>query len=313
MIALFIPSPSISGFTLGPVTIHIYSLCLIAGIIAAWMIGSRRWLARGGTMESFETVLLWAIPIGIIGARVYHVLTHLGDYFGPMADRHWWAIWEGGIAIYGAIGAGALAAWVVARRRKIAFAALADSLAPGIAVGQALGRFGNWFNQELYGLPTTMPWGLEIAPQNRVPGYEDYATFQPTFLFESLWNLVVAGTLIWADRKFKMGRGKVFALYVALYGFGRIFTESLRIDYSYAVFGPVRFNAAVAILICLAGVIVLLWLVRNRPGRESQVEFSAVSVEVATDSAASAVQGSNDAQEPQNPPAEPEEPAEAGP
>lgn len=312
MMPLFIPSPSISTFTLGPVTIHIYALCLITGIIAAWVIGSRRWQARGGTTESFETVLLWAIPIGIVGARVYHVLTHLGDYFGPAATQHWWAIWEGGIAIYGAIGAGALAAWVIARRRKIAFAALADSLAPGIAVGQALGRFGNWFNQELYGLPTTLPWGLEIDPAYRVPGYEGYATFHPTFLYESLWNLLVAGTLIWADRKFTLGRGKVFALYVALYGFGRIFTESLRIDYSYEVFGPVRFNAAMAMLICLAGILALVWLVRNRPGRESQVEFSVVSTGNAADSAASAGEGSEVKNPPENPAAEPEEPADSG-
>lgn len=313
MMPLFIPSPSISSFTLGPVTIHIYALCLIAGIIAAWMIGSRRWQARGGTTESFETVLLWAIPIGIVGARVYHVLTHLGDYFGPTADQHWWAIWEGGIAIYGAIGAGALAAWVVARRRKIAFAALADSLAPGIAVGQALGRFGNWFNQELYGLPTTLPWGLEIDPEHRVPGFESYATFHPTFLYESLWNLLVAGTLIWADRKFTLGRGKVFALYVALYGFGRIFTESLRTDYSYDVFGPVRFNAAMAMLICLVGVLALVWLVRNRPGREPQVEFSVVSVADTADSVADSEVASELTEASENPPAEPEKPVESGP
>jgi prolipoprotein diacylglyceryl transferase len=274
MIALFIPSPSISSFSLGPLTIHFYALCLITGIIAAWVIGLRRWRARGGTTDSFETVLLWAIPIGILGARFYHVMTHLGDYFGAGADQHWWAIWEGGIAIYGAIGFGALAAWITSRRRGIAFAALADSLAPGIAVGQALGRFGNWFNQELYGLPTDLPWALEIDPLHRVPPYEAYATFHPTFLYESVWNLLVAGTLLWADRKFRLGRGKVFALYVALYGFGRIFTESLRTDYSYDVFGPLRFNAAVAMLICLAGVMLLIWLIRQRPGREDVVEFA---------------------------------------
>lgn len=272
MISLFIPSPSISSFQLGPFTIHIYALCLITGIILAWLLGVRRWRERGGTTESFETVLLWAIPIGIIGARFYHVMTHLGDYFGAGANQHWWAIWEGGIAIYGAIGFGALAAWIVARRHKLAFAALADALAPGIAIGQAFGRFGNWFNQELYGLPTDLPWGLEIDPAHRVPGYEQYATFHPTFLYESVWDLLVAGILLWADRKYRMGRGKVFALYIALYGFGRTFTESLRTDYSYDVFGPLRFNAAVALLICVVGVILLIWLIRKRPGRESQVE-----------------------------------------
>jgi prolipoprotein diacylglyceryl transferase len=272
-VPLFIPSPSISSFQLGPLTIHIYALCLITGIIAAWMIGVRRWRARGGSAETFETVLLWAIPIGIVGARLYHVLTHLGDYFAPGATQHWWAIWEGGIAIYGAIGFGALAAWIAARQQKIAFAALADALAPGIAVGQALGRFGNWFNQELYGQPTDLPWGLEIDPAHRAPGFEQYATFHPTFAYEALWNLFVFGVLIWADRRFRLGRGKVFALYIALYGFGRIFTEHIRLDYSYDTFGPIRFNEAVAMLICLAGIVLFAWLVRFRPGREDVVEF----------------------------------------
>lgn len=153
----------------------------------------------------------------------------------------------------------------------VRFSSLADSLAPGIAVGQALGRFGNWFNQELYGLPTDLPWGLEIDAAHRVPGYEQYSTFHPTFLYESLWNLLVAGVLLWADRRFRLGRGKVFALYVALYGFGRFFTEGIRLDFSYDTFGPIRFNQFVAALICLAGVAILVWLVKFKPGREESV------------------------------------------
>ena len=272
---LFIPSPTISYFSLGPITIHIYALCLIAGIFAAWTLGVRRWRARGGTTESFETVLLWAIPLGIVGARIYHVLTHLSDYFGPGADQHWWAIWEGGIAIYGAIGGGALAAYVVARQQKIAFAALADSLAPGIALGQAIGRWGNWFNQELYGGPTTLPWGLEIDPAHRMPGYEQYATFHPTFLYESVWNLAVMSVLLWVDRKFTLGRGKVFALYLALYGFGRFFTEGMRTDPSDTMFGPLRQNQFAALLICAGGIALFAWLAKFRPGREERVEFGA--------------------------------------
>jgi prolipoprotein diacylglyceryl transferase len=272
-VTLFIPSPSISSFQIGPLTVHFYAFCLITGIIVAWIIGLRRWHARGGRTESFETVLIWTIPLGIVGARIYHVLTHLGDYFAPGATQHWWAIWEGGIAIYGAVGFGALACWWVCRRQKISFAALADSLAPGIAVAQAIGRFGNWFNQELYGQPTTLPWGLEIDPAHRAPGFEQYATFHPTFLYESAWNLLVAGVLLWADRKFRLGRGKVFALYIALYGFGRIFTEHIRLDYSYTVFGPIRFNEAVAMLISVVGVVALVLLTKLRPGREDVVEF----------------------------------------
>ena len=280
---LFIPSPSISSFQIGPLTVHIYALCLITGIIAAWAIGLRRWRARGGHTESFETVLIWTIPLGVLGARFYHVMTHLGDYFAPGINP-WSAlfIWEGGIAIYGAVGFGALACWWRCRIQRISFAALADSLAPGIAVGQALGRFGNWFNQELYGQPTTLPWGLEIDPAHRAPGFEQYATFHPTFLYESIWNVLVALITLWADRKFRLGRGKVFALYIALYGFGRIFTEHIRLDYSYTVFGPIRFNEAVAMLICLVGVVALVLLTKLRPGREDVVEFGPAASAAAT-------------------------------
>ena len=277
-VLLSIPSPPINGWQIGPFFLHIYALCLIAGMVAAWMIGNRRWQARGGSPEQFETIVLVAIPVGIVGARIYHVLTHLGDYFAPGIDP-WSAlrIWEGGIAIYGAIGGGALAAWLMCRRLGVRFSSLADSLAPGIAVGQALGRFGNWFNQELYGLPTDLPWGLEIDMAHRVPGFEQYATFQPTFAYESLWNILVALTLIWADRRFRLGRGKVFALYIALYGFGRFFTEGLRLDFSYDTFGPIRFNQAVAALICLVGVALFVWLLKNRPGREEGVYLDAPS------------------------------------
>ncbi len=272
-VTLSIPSPPINGFTLGPLTIRFYALCLIAGIFAAWFIGSRRWRARGGRQETFENAILWAIPIGIVGARFYHVLTHLGDYFAPGVNP--WSvlfIWEGGIAIYGAIGFGALGAWLSCRRSGARFPALADSLAPGIAVGQAIGRFGNWFNQELYGGPTDLPWGLEIDPQHRAPGFEQYATFHPTFAYEALWDLGVAGVLLWADRRFTLGRGKVFALYIALYGFGRFFTEGIRLDYSYDTFGPIRFNQAMAALIVMAGLAGFAWLAKYRPGREDVVE-----------------------------------------
>lgn len=273
---LFIPSPPISSISLGPLTLRFYALCLITGIVAAWWLGSRRWRERGGSQESFETIMLWTIPLAIVGARIYHVLTHLGDYFGPGINP--WSvffIWEGGIAIFGAIIGGALVAWVACRFKGVSFAALADTLAPALALGQAIGRLGNWFNQELYGLPTDLPWALEIDPQHRLPGFEQYATFHPTFLYELLWNLLVMGILLWADQRFRLGRGKVFALYIALYGFGRFFTEAIRTDYSYDTFGPIRFNQLVAALICLAGVAALILLVKFRPGRESPDEVEA--------------------------------------
>ncbi|MDR1712002.1 MAG: prolipoprotein diacylglyceryl transferase [Propionibacteriaceae bacterium] len=269
---LFIPSPPDKAFDLGPLTIRYYALCLIAGIAAGWWLGSRRWKKRGGPSEAFETALFWAIPCGIVGARIYHVLTHLDDYFGEGINP--WSvfyIWEGGIAIFGAIGGGALGAWFGCRRAGAKLSSLADSLAPGIALGQAIGRFGNWFNQELYGQPTDLPWALEIDPVNRVKGYTQYATFHPTFLYESVWNLFVCGALLFLDRQFKLGRGKVMACYIALYGFGRIFTEGLRLDYSYDTFGPIRFNQAVAMLICLAGLVLLGYLLKAAPGREGSV------------------------------------------
>jgi prolipoprotein diacylglyceryl transferase len=223
-------------------------------------------------LEPFETALFFAIPFGIVGARVYHILTHLGDYFGPGINP--WSvffIWEGGIAIFGAISAGALGAWIGCRRTGVRFTSLADALAPGIALGQAIGRFGNWFNQELYGLPTDLPWGLEIDLAHRVPGYVEYSTFHPTFAYEALWNLFVMAVLLFIDGKFRLGRGKVIAAYVALYGFGRIFTEGIRLDPSYDTFGPIRFNQAVAMLICLAGVVLFAWLAKMKPGREPSV------------------------------------------
>ncbi len=282
---LFIPSPSVSSFQIGPLTIHIYALCLIAGIIFAWWLGEHRWRARGGDGEKFEYAVFWAIPIGIVGARFYHVITHLGDYFAPGVNP--WSvffIWEGGIAIFGAIGFGALGAFIGCRRHGVRLSSFADCVAPGIAFAQAIGRFGNWFNQELYGWPTTQPWGLEIDQAHRVPGYTQYATFQPMFAIEAVWDVICGVTLLVVDRRTTMGRGKLLALYVALYGLGRSFTEGVRLDYSYDTFGPIRFNQAVAMLICLAGLVGLVLLAIFRPGREDSVLLRPETVAVAASS-----------------------------
>ncbi len=271
MIPLYIPSPSISEFHLGPVTIRFYALCLLTGIIAAWWLGSRRWVKRGGTRDAWDTIALWAVVFGIVGARIYHVLTHWGDYFGP-GHLNPFAIWEGGIAIFGAVIGGALGAYLAARRTRTRFLGFADAVAPGLSIGQALGRFGNWFNQELFGGPLDAPWALEIDPQHRPAGYEDYATFHPTFLYESVWNLGVAGILLWADRRWKLGHGAVFALWGVGYGLGRFWIEGMRTDFSYFL-GPLRTNQVTALLIALAAAVVFVWLRRRYPVREASVEL----------------------------------------
>lgn len=269
---LSIPSPSINSFDLGPFTIRFYALCLIAGMVAAWAIGSRRWQARGGSADTFESIVLWAIPSGIVGARIYHVLTHWGDYFAPGVNPLTALyIWEGGIAIFGSILGGALGALIAARRAGVRLSSFADALAPGLIIAQAIGRLGNWFNQELFGGPDDGPLGLEIAPRYRPPGLEQYATFQPTFLYEMVWNLTGGALLLWLDRRFALGHGKLFALYMVVYGTGRFLIEGIRTDASYLL-GPLRTNQVTALGVALAGALLFVWLVRTRPGREASVE-----------------------------------------
>ncbi len=263
-----IPSPDISYFQIGPVTIHIYALCLIAGMAFAWWLGSRRWAARGGEVAVFETIVLWAIPVGIVFARIYHVLTHWEDYFAP--GRNPWSaffIWEGGIAIFGSLIGGVLAAWLVCRHYGVTFSSFADVLAPGLIIAQGIGRLGNWFNQELFGGPDDGPLGLEIDPRHRPAEYADVETFQPTFLYEMSWNVAGGLLLLWLDRKLKLGYGKLFSLYMVIYGTGRFVIEGIRTDFSYMV-GPLRTNQVTALLVALAGLALFLVLLKLRPGAE---------------------------------------------
>ena len=269
---LFIPSPSRAVWEIAGFPIRAYALCIIAGIIVAMVISTRRWRARGGTSDSLEAVVAVAVPFGIIGARLYHVATDYHLYFGP--GRHpvdALKIWEGGLGVWGAIAFGAFGAWLVARRRQIRFLALLDALAPGVLVAQAIGRLGNWFNQELFGRPTSLPWGLQIAPQYRPAGFEQFDTFHPTFLYEMLWNLAAAVVLVVLDRRLRLGHGKVFALYVLLYTAGRFWIEALRIDTVTEIAG-FRLNNYTSLVLFLAALVWLIWLVRNRPGREEVVE-----------------------------------------
>ena len=269
---LFIPSPSQNVWYLGPLPLRAYALCIIAGIVVGMLIATRRWRARGGTSEGLEAVVVVAVPFGIVGARIYHVITDYELYFGP--GRHpvdALKIWNGGLGIWGAVAFGALGGWLVARRRGIRFPALLDACAPGIAVAQGIGRLGNWFNSELFGRPTTLPWGLEIDPRFRPTGFEQYATFHPTFLYELVWDFGVAVVLVLLDRRFRLGHGKVFTLYVMLYTAGRFWIEALRIDTVNEI-GGFRLNNYTALIVFVGATLVLAWLVRNRPGREDVVE-----------------------------------------
>lgn len=267
-----IPSPDQGVWNIGPVPLRAYALFIIAGILVGVFVGDRRWRARGGAEGQIADIALWAVPFGIVGARLYHVATDWTTYFGPDGSGIVAALklWQGGLGIWGAIAGGALGAWIAVKRKGLLLPPLADALAPGIAFAQAIGRWGNYFNQELFGRPTTVPWALEIDTLNRPDGYEAFETFHPTFLYESLWCILVAVVVIWADRRFTMGHGRVFALYVALYCLGRVFIESVRIDTATQIAG-LRINIFTAVIIGLAAVVYIAVSARRKPGRETSV------------------------------------------
>ncbi|MCD9153215.1 prolipoprotein diacylglyceryl transferase [Aeromicrobium duanguangcaii] len=262
-IASYIPSPDQAVWHLGPFPLRAYALCIIAGAVAAIFIAERRFVARGGRAGAIGDIAVWAIPFGIVGGRIYHVITDAELYFGPGRDPiDALKIWEGGLGIWGAVAFGGVGAWIACRRYDIDFLKMADALAPGLLVAQAIGRFGNYFNQELFGKPTTQPWGLEIDRQFRPDGYEQFATFHPTFLYEALWNLAAAVLLVWLDRRLKLTHGRVFALYVMLYTLGRGWIEMLRID-TVNHLGPFRLNVWTSIIVFCAGLAYFLWARRR--------------------------------------------------
>ncbi|MFI0136580.1 prolipoprotein diacylglyceryl transferase [Streptomyces luteogriseus] len=270
----FIPSPSRGVLYLGPVPLRGYAFCIIIGVFVAVWLGNKRWIARGGRAGTVADIAVWAVPFGLVGGRLYHVITDYELYFSE--GRDWvdaFKIWEGGLGIWGAIALGAVGAWIGCRRRGIPLPAYADAIAPGIAFAQAIGRWGNWFNQELYGKPTDLPWALEITSSSdgRVPG-----TYHPTFLYESLWCIGVAFLVIWADRRFRLGHGRAFALYVAAYCTGRAWIEYMRVDDAHHILG-LRLNVWTAILVFLLAVTYLVLSSRKRPGREDVVEPGAVA------------------------------------
>ena len=269
MLLAYLPSPSTGVWQLGPFPLRAYALCIILGVVAAVVIGERRWVARGGTRGVVTDVATIAVPFGIVGARVYHVITSPAPYLDDPVRALF--VWQGGLGIPGGIAGGFLAAYVLCRRRGVSRTAFADAVAPGVVVAQAIGRLGNWFNQELFGRPTTLPWGLQIDPDN-ADAVVGAMAYHPTFLYELLWNLGVAALLIWADRRWRLGGGRVFALYVAAYATGRIWIEALRIDEANSLLG-VRLNVVVMTVLLVGAVAYLV--VRRGVGRESIVEPAA--------------------------------------
>jgi prolipoprotein diacylglyceryl transferase len=260
-----IPSPSISFIELGPFKIHFYALCILTGIILAIWIANRR-LVRWGYQSGLALdVALWTVPIGVVGARIFHVLTHSGDYFYPGADvTAVFRIWEGGIAIYGGLIGGAVGAWIGSKRAGIRFWDFTDAVAPGVLLAQAAGRWGNYFNQELFGQPTTLPWGLEIDASN--PAFPNSlpteTLFHPTFLYESTWSLIGVVVLLALDKRFDLRNGAMFGSYLIYYSMGRLVTENLRIDPSDIILG-LRTNVWSAILGIVAGA-AIVYIQRTR-------------------------------------------------
>ncbi|WP_346960492.1 prolipoprotein diacylglyceryl transferase [uncultured Arthrobacter sp.] len=270
---LFFPSPAVSAFQLGPLTIRFYALAILAGIVFGVWLTARRLRARGGTTAQTLDIVAWAVPSGIVGGRLYHVITDNQLYFGPGKDP-WGAlrIWEGGLGIWGAVALGLVGAGIGAHRAGVPFAAFADAAAPGLLLAQALGRWGNWFNNELYGEPTDLPWKLQIYKMDMATGQaltgpdgtpEILGYFQPTFLYESLWCLAAASLLMFLDRKYTLGAGSIFALYIVLYTAGRFVFELMRSDPANLILG-LRINTWVSGLLFLAG-LALFQRLRTRP------------------------------------------------
>jgi prolipoprotein diacylglyceryl transferase len=271
LIQLSIPSPSTGVIYLGPLPLRAYSLFIILGIFVAIWLGNKRWIAKGGKPGQVSDVAIFAVPFGIIGGRIYHVATDWEKYFG--SGQNWidaLKIWNGGLGIWGAILFGGVGAWIGCKYYKIYLPPFADAIAPGIIFAQAIGRLGNYFNQELFGKPTDLAWGLEIAEKFRPQGFESFATFHPTFLYEIIWNVLIGFGLIYLDRKYKIGHGRLFALYVSLYSLGRLFIENLRIDEARLILG-FRFNVFTSLVVIVGGLIYFVISNRSKPGIDREL------------------------------------------
>jgi prolipoprotein diacylglyceryl transferase len=254
-----IPSPSQGVFHVGPFTIHMYGVMLLLAIAACIWLTGRRWVRWGGDWDLVYRVALWGVIAGIIGARLYHDLTSWNQ--DPAIHAHWWgfaAVWEGGLGIWGAIPFGLAAGAFVVKRSGNSVTLFMDAVAPGLLLAQGIGRWGNYWNQELYGKPTSLPWGLEIDPAHRQAGYENHATFHPTFLYEFTWDIIGVFVLLWIDRRFKIRRPGLFILYVIWYTTFRTYEEVLRIDPSNH-FAGMRVNFWVSLGVWIVSVLFFVW------------------------------------------------------
>jgi prolipoprotein diacylglyceryl transferase len=268
------PDPAWAQFHLGPLTVHVYALCILTGIIAAMVITQRRLSRRGAEPGVVLDIIMWAVPLGIVGARFYHVFTHIGDYF--FAGANLWnvfAIWDGGNALYGSLLGGAVGAYIGCRRAGIRFWSFADALAPAMLVAQAIGRLGNYFNHELFGLPTTLPWGLQIEASNpKFPAnLPDGTVFHPLFLYEIIWNLAGVAILLLLERRFHLQWGKLFALYLVWYGLGRSWLEAIRIDATSDGFLSIPDNVMASFIAIALGLGLFIMHTRHHTGAEPSV------------------------------------------
>ena len=266
-----IPSPSSGSIDVGPLQLHAYGVMLLLGILAATWLTGVRWTRRGGDWDLVFRVAMWGVAGGIVGARLYHVITSWSE----VPDPKWqgvFEIWKGGLGVWGGILFGSIAGAIVVKRSGRSVSEFADAAAPGLLLAQGIGRIGNWFNQELYGKPTDRPWGLEIDVQHRVPGYEGSSTFHPTFLYELIYDLSMVGVLLLIDWRFRIRAPALFALYISLYTFGRFFEELLRIDPAHE-FGGLRLNAWVSLVVFVCSTAFFIWwqfFGGRKPGRRAK-------------------------------------------
>lgn len=279
LLPMSIPSPDVQSLQIGPLEIHFYALCILTGIVVAAFWSAKRLADRGGDRGAVVDITFMAVVFGIIGARIYHVLSHWGYYFAP--GRQWWNpfeqdaiwnIWDGGIAIFGALIGGGLGVWIATRMNGIRFWSFADALVPGLLLAQALGRLGNWFNHELFGEPTTLPWGLEIAQSNPAfpIGLPEGTLFHPTFLYEIVWNLLGIVVLLAIERRWRPRWGTFFGMYLVWYGIGRFFIEGIRLDTSFVLFG-LRTNQLTALIAILIGILIIYIQRKRHVGIETSV------------------------------------------